>query len=116
RLGIVGVKPSRQRPFAALEVDPVVLSRLRGEPPELGVAPIVRHADRALEAIELAPNVLASAIESLAHAARPARIAVRGRAGTGRRTLLAAFAHHAGRSLGVIDATALPRDADRFAE
>jgi hypothetical protein len=116
RLGIVGVRPSRQRPFAALEVDPVVLSRLRGEPPELGVAPIIRHADRALEAIELAPNVLASAIESLAHAARPARIAVRGRAGTGRRTLLAAFAHHAGRSLGVIDATVLPRDAERFVD
>jgi len=116
RLGIVGVKPSRQRPFAALAVDPVVLSRLRGEPPELGAAPILRHADRALEAIELAPNVLAPAIESLAHAARPARIAVRGRAGTGRRTLLAAFAHHAGRSLGVIDATVLPRDAERFVD
>ncbi|HSK04352.1 MAG TPA: hypothetical protein VK932_24025, partial [Kofleriaceae bacterium] len=32
RLGIVAVKRSRPRPFAALEVDPVVLSRLRGEP------------------------------------------------------------------------------------
>jgi AAA+ superfamily predicted ATPase len=114
RLGIVGVKPPRPRPFAALEVDPVVLSRLRGEPPELGVAPIVRHADRALDAIELAPGVLAAASEALARAARPARIAVRGRAGTGRRTLLAAFAHQAGRALGVIDATVLPRDAERF--
>jgi hypothetical protein len=116
RLGLVHVKPSRPRPFAALEVDPVVLSRLRGEPPELGVAPIVRLADRALEAIELAPSVLAPAIEALAHAARPARIAVCGRAGTGRRTLLAAFAHQAGRSLGVIDATVLPRDVERFGD
>jgi hypothetical protein len=115
RLGIVGVKPSRPRPFAALEVDPVVLSRLRGEPPELGAAPAVRHADRALAALELAPGVLASAIDALARAARPARIAVRGRAGSGRRTLLAAFAQRAGRALGVIDATGLPRDAERFA-
>jgi len=116
RLGIVGMKKSRPPPFAALEVDPVVLSRLRGEPPELGAAPIVRHADRALDALELAPGVLAPAIEALARAARPARIAVRGRAGAGRRTLLAAFAHQAGRSLGVIDATVLPRDAERFVD
>jgi hypothetical protein len=112
RLGIVDVNASRPRPFAALEVEPVVLDRLRCERPDLGAVPV--HADRALDAIELASGVLLSAIEALAHAARPARIAVRGRAGTGRRTLLAAFAHRAGRSLGVIDATVLPADADRF--
>jgi hypothetical protein len=116
RLGVVGVSPSRLRPFAALEVDPVVLARLRGEPPELGAAPVVRPADCALAALELAPGVLAPAIDALARAARPARIAVRGRAGSGRRTLLAAFAQRAGRALGVIDATALPRDAVRFVE
>nr|MBA3395781.1 ATP-binding protein [Deltaproteobacteria bacterium] len=44
----------------------------------------------------------------------PARIAIRGRAGSGRRTLLAAFARIAGRALGVIDTAQLPRDADRF--
>ncbi|HSK00905.1 MAG TPA: ATP-binding protein, partial [Kofleriaceae bacterium] len=33
----------------------------------------------------------------------------------GRRTLLAAFADRAGRALGAIDATLLPRDAERFA-
>src|SRR5690242_21373979 len=33
-----------------------------------------------------------------------------------RRTLLAAFAHRAGRALGVIDATALPREAERFVD
>jgi hypothetical protein len=114
RLGIVDVKQARPRPFAALEVDPVVLSRLRGELPDLGTAPIVRHADAELDALELAPGVLGSSIVALAHARRPARIAIRGRAGTGRRTLLAAFAHRAGRSLGEIDATLLPRDAERF--
>jgi hypothetical protein len=60
--------------------------------------------------------VLASAIDALARAARPARIAVRGRAGIGRRALLAAFTHQAGRSLGVIDVTLLPRDAERFVD
>lgn len=40
RLGIVEAKMSRPRPFAALQVDPVVLARLRGEPPELGMAPV----------------------------------------------------------------------------
>ena len=116
RLGIVHVKQTRTRPFAPLEVDPVVLSRLRGEPPELGVVPIVRHADRALAALELGPGVLTSAIEALARASRPGRIVVRGRAGTGRRTLLAALAHHANRALGVIDTTQLPRDAERFVD
>jgi len=116
RLGIVHVKQTRTRPFAPLEVDPVVLSRLRGEPPELGVVPIVRYADRALAALELGPGVLTSAIEALARASRPGRIVVRGRAGTGRRTLLASLAHHANRALGVIDATQLPRDAERFVD
>jgi hypothetical protein len=115
-LGIVDVKPVRPRPFATLEVEPVVLSRLRGESSELGAALVVRHADRELDAMELAPGVLLSATEALARVARPARIAIRGRAGSGRRTLLAALAQRAGRSLGVIDAAVLPRDAERFAE
>jgi hypothetical protein len=114
RLGIIHVEPSQTGPFAALEVDEVVLSRLRGEPLELGMMPVVRAADRELAELALAPGVLMSAVDALTQAPRPARIAVRGRAGTGRRTLLAAFAHKAGRALGVIDATRLPRDAERF--
>ncbi|HWO26516.1 MAG TPA: ATP-binding protein [Kofleriaceae bacterium] len=116
RLGMVDVKKLRPRPFAALEVDPVVLSRLRGEPPELGVASTVRHATRELASIDLAPGVLASAISTLARAPRPARIAIRGHAGVGRRTLFATFAHRAGRSLCIIDAARLPRDAEQFIE
>ncbi len=118
RLGLVEIRSSRPRPFAGLELDPVVLARLRGEVPELGVAPVVRATERALDAIELGAGVLDAAIAAIAAIGRapgPARIAVRGRAGTGRRTLLAAFARAAGRALGVIDATLLPRDADRFA-
>jgi hypothetical protein len=115
RLGIVDIEPERPRPFAALAVEPVVLARLRGEPPELGAALAMRHADRALAALDLAPGVFASALDALARAARPLRLAIRGRAGAGRRALLAAFAERAGRALGVIDATLLPRDAELFA-
>ena len=114
RLGIVRVGPSRPPPFARLEVHPEILSRLRGDPLLLGTMPVVREASRALAELALAPGVLVSTIADLAQASRPARIALRGRAGTGRRSLLASLAHRAGRKLGVIDASALPRDAERF--
>ena len=113
-LGIIEMRSSRPRPFTGLEVDAVILARLRGEPPELGATPTLRTADRDLAALELAPGVATAAVDALARAGRPARIAVRGRAGTGRRTLLAAIARGANRALGVIDTAQLPRDADRF--
>src|SRR5204863_1496725 len=91
RFALVDIKPPRPRPFAALEVDPVILSRLRGEPPELGAACAPRPADRDLDALEASPGAIAAAIDAVARAARPARIAVRGRTGAGRRTLLAAL-------------------------
>jgi len=115
RFGIVGVQLARPRPFAALEVDPCVLSRLRGEQPDLGTALVERTADRALDEMALAPGVVMSAAAALSRAASPARVVVRGRAGTGRRTLLAACAAKANRALGLIDAAVLPRDAQRFA-
>ena len=114
RLGLVALRGARGRPFAGLEVDPVILARLRGEPPELGVGLTIREADRTLDDLELAPGVLDASIAAINRAAAPARIVVRGRAGVGRRALLAAFAARAQRGLGVIDATMLPRDADRF--
>ncbi len=113
-LGIVEMRSSRPRPFTGLEIDAVILARLRGEPPELGATPTLRTADRDLASLELAPGVVVAAVDALARAGRPARIAVRGRAGTGRRTLLAAIAREANRALGVIDTAQLPRDADRF--
>ncbi|MBA3397181.1 MAG: hypothetical protein H0T89_31420, partial [Deltaproteobacteria bacterium] len=62
RLGIVEARARRPGPFAALEIDGVILARLRGEPPELGTAPIVRDADRELGELELAPGVCERAI------------------------------------------------------
>jgi energy-coupling factor transporter ATP-binding protein EcfA2 len=46
----------------------------------------------------------------------PARVVVRGRTGSGRRTLLAALAGAAGRALGVIDLGGAPRDSARLFE
>ena len=112
RLGVLRV--TRSGPFAPLEVDSVVLARLRGELPELGKTPTVRVADRGLDELDVPRCVLVAAIEDISRAKQPARIAVRGRAGTGRRTLLAALARSAGRALGLIDATQLAQDATRF--
>src|SRR5207245_1920411 len=100
RYGVIAIETSRARPFAALAVDPVVLARLRGEQAELGDAIVVRAADRELEALELADGVIDRALVALAPAgASPLRLVVRGRPGTGRRTLLAALAREANREL-----------------
>jgi ATPase family associated with various cellular activities (AAA) len=113
RKGIVTVEASRRRPFAALEIHPVIVSRLRGEAPELGYGRLRGpHCD--LDSIDLAPSVLADAITTVARAVAPARIVVRGRPGSGRRELLAIFASHAHRKICVIDAAVLPHDRDRF--
>jgi hypothetical protein len=109
RLGILAADASRARPFAALEIDPIILARLRREAPELGPALAARGSDRALEELALGAGVIDDALAALARAPSPARLAVRGRPGSGRRTLLAALAAEAGRALGLLDAALLPR-------
>jgi ATPase family associated with various cellular activities (AAA) len=117
-LGIVHVSARRARPFAELTVDPAVLAQLRAVEPDLGPAVAVRRAERALEALDIPHAVLAAALAALARTPSggpgAARIAVRGRVGSGRRTLSCALAARAGRDLAEIDALALPRTADRF--
>ncbi len=114
RLGIVQVSAKRARPFGELFVDPVVLDLLRGLSPDLGDATTIRIADRALGELDLARPVLEAACSGLAASAPNARIVIRGRTGSGRKTLLASLAASAGRDLAVIDAVALPRTADAF--
>jgi AAA+ superfamily predicted ATPase len=115
RFGLVRYATARPRPFAELACDPVVLDLLRGKPPELGDAIAVRSGDRTLAAIDLPRAIIEAAIAALARpTAAPARVVVRGRAGSGRKTLLAALAAEAGRDLAVIDASALPRSIDGF--
>ncbi len=115
RSGVLEVGPGA-RPFARLAVDPVVIARLRAEPADLGAAVSVRNAGPALEAIDMQPEVLATALASLARSTdHPARVVLRGRPGVGRRTLLAALAAEAQRPLAIVDPMLLPRAPETFA-
>jgi hypothetical protein len=109
RLGVITVETTRSRPFGALSVDPIVLARLRRERPDLGPGVVARGSDRALEEIVVGPGVLDDALAALARASGPARISIRGRAGSGRRTLMSSIAAEAGRALGIVDVAVLPR-------
>jgi hypothetical protein len=114
RLGVVQAS-GRRRPFAELAIDPVVLDRLRAEPPALGAATTIRTADCELGELDLPEGVLDRACEALAlPRTSPVRIAVRGVAGCGRRALVAALADEAGFDLAIIAASSLPRAADAF--
>jgi hypothetical protein len=114
RYGLVQVGEG-ERPFAALAVDPLVVRYvanfdLDGEPdPQLTVRP----ADRELDELHLPRPLIVKALRYLAsdHDSGPARLVLRGRTGCGRHTLLAGLAARAGRSLGVVDLTAMPRNA-----
>ena len=117
RYGLVQVGGG-ERPFAAITVDPLVVRYvanfgLDGEPdPHL----TVRIADRQLDELHMPRQVIGKALRYLAaeRKGEPARIVVRGRTGCGRHALLAALAARAGRALGIIDITTMPRDAGRL--
>jgi hypothetical protein len=122
RLGLVRMGARRARPFAELTIEAVVLDQLRAVEPNLGPATTVRTADRDLEDLDLPHGVLESAVAALARPSpradghgSAARLAVRGRVGSGRRTLACALAARAGRDLAVIDAHGLPRADQLFA-
>ncbi|HEV7553838.1 MAG TPA: ATP-binding protein, partial [Kofleriaceae bacterium] len=113
RLGIVQIANRRARPFAELSLDPVILDRLRAIPPDLGAATSVRRSTAELASLDIPRDVLDRTATALS---RPgaSRIVVRGRIGSGRRTLLATLAAEAGRDVAVIDATTLASQADAF--
>ncbi|HEY4238885.1 MAG TPA: ATP-binding protein [Kofleriaceae bacterium] len=106
------------RPFAALTVDPLVVRfianmDLEGEPdPYLKV----RTADTELDDLQIPRPLIAKALRYLSTArSEAARVVVRGRAGGGRHTLLAAIAGRASRALGLIDVAMMPRTAGPLA-
>jgi hypothetical protein len=117
RFGLIQVGTG-ERPFAALSVDPLVVRYvanfdLAGEPdPYLAM----RTADRSLGELHIPRQAIDKALRYLAAArpGEPARIVVRGRTGCGRHTLLAALAARAGRALGVLDPTRMPRDPSQL--
>lgn len=119
RYGIIQVADDRPRPHAALTVDPVIVAWLRAEPVNFGPGAVttVRAADRALHELLVPDELLLGAMRYLSQPPddeHQARIVVRGPAGSGRRTLLAALAQRAGRDLGLIDLKRLPRSSDAF--
>ena len=115
RLGLVQLAPHRRRPFGELSIDPAIVDRLRGRPAQLGTATTRRAADRALGELDIPRGALNEALAALARPSHePVRIAIHGRAGSGRTTFLAAACAASGRELAVIDALALPRAADAF--
>jgi predicted kinase len=91
------------RPYAALTVHPVIARALAGDVHARG-GHRRRRADRRLDEL-LAPRAqLIAAIDQLRRAsATPARLVVRGRPGSGRRTVAATLAAQAGRDLGLVD-------------
>jgi len=112
RFGLV--KVVGDRPFAALIADPLVARYVANQSPdgEPDQYLVVRKVDRDLDELQVPRAVVAKALRYLSSTrdTDPVRIVVRGRTGCGRHTLLTSLAARAGRSLGVIDATLIPRD------
>jgi AAA+ superfamily predicted ATPase len=117
REGLVHASSASARPFAGYTVDPIVIHRLRGElldeDPE-GLLP-VGGASKPLSELRVAPDVRAQlAAWSARPADRPTRLVIRGRSGSGRRTLIAALAAAANRRLALVRVDQL-LDRDRSA-
>ncbi|HWN67049.1 MAG TPA: ATP-binding protein, partial [Haliangium sp.] len=101
---------------ARLSVDPAVVARVRGTPIP-GFA--LREAERPLEALWVPDAVkreLALALATPPRDGTPARVILRGRRGSGRRTLAASLAARIGRPIADIDCTYLPRPGWALAE
>jgi hypothetical protein len=108
------------RPFAQLNVDPLVVRYIANQSPE-GEPDLhlkVRNVDRDLEELQLPRSLITKAMRFLAspRADEPVRIVVRGRTGSGRHTLLTSLASRAGRSLGIVDLSTVPREPGRLAQ
>jgi hypothetical protein len=106
------------RPFAAISVDPLIVRFLanqsaEGEPDQFLK---VRRANRRLDELQLPRPLVIKAVRYLAQRRDDGavRVVIRGRTGSGRHSLLAALAARAGRDLGVIDLSVVPREPGRI--
>ncbi len=94
---------------SGLEVDDVLIARLRGQV----ALRTIRRADRDLAELVLDRDALRGFMLELAEARQvtaPLRAVVRGRRGSGRHTVIAALAAKVGRTIACIDASEVPRD------
>jgi hypothetical protein len=116
RTGVILREADRGLGVARLTVDPAVVARVRGTAVP-GFA--LRHADRALEALWAPDDVKRALVLALAEPPRDGtamRVLLRGRRGSGRRTLAAALAARIGRPIADIDCAYLPRPGTAMAE
>ena len=108
-LVIVGSRADR----TDLIVDSVVLDRLRGieRAVEISEATTRRPAAPMLEDVVAPFDVKRALLLGLANRdpARPARVVVRGRRGSGRHTIIGALAQRVGRDVAEVDVSRLPR-------
>ncbi|NVB82921.1 MAG: AAA family ATPase [Kofleriaceae bacterium] len=107
RHGVLHVSGDPGQPlFQAVSVDAIVLARVRGE---LRTAV---EATRGIDELAIAPDALRALAVALSRprpASDPLRLVIRGRRGTGRRSVIAALAARVGRTVKVIDCTRMPR-------
>ncbi len=103
----------RPRPFQSLAAHPVVVKLLAGAEIDaslevgLDCVPATVSLDKFIAPAAVIDRAL---VEIAAAPTNAARVVVRGRTGSGRRTLLAALAQLAGRTLATIDAASLVRE------
>jgi len=113
RRGLIRTGDNRARPFQSLVIDPVVAKLLGGSSVDADGEPGMTTvpATVTLEGF-LTPRAVIDRVLNELAAAPPglARIAVRGRTGSGRRTFLAALAALGHRPLAMIDAAMLIRE------
>jgi len=130
KYGLVRVAAG-DRPFAGLNVDPLVVRYIANQPVEGEPDQYLtlRNVDRDLEELQLPHALVIKALRFLStpraklagevgdHEDRgePVRIVVRGRTGSGRHTFLTSLAARAGRGVGVIDLSTVPRESGRLA-
>jgi hypothetical protein len=113
RHGLIRLGAGVMRPFLTLQVDSLVIKRLRGDPLGAGADPqlTIVETSRPLDQLELPPGVPVALQAALVESPeRPLRLVVRGRVGCGRRTLLAALAETANRRLAIFDIVPMLRD------
>jgi SpoVK/Ycf46/Vps4 family AAA+-type ATPase len=128
---------SGERPFAGLTIDPLVVRLIARQPLDGEADPhlAVRRVDRNLEELQMPRDQLVKALRFLARptaqlaaTADPSiryadpnssvdhvRVVVRGRTGSGRHTLITSLAARAGRNVGVIDISTIPREPSLLA-
>jgi AAA+ superfamily predicted ATPase len=113
--------PAAENLFVPISIDPVLVRRLRGDR-FAGAGPTditnIRHADCSLEQLIIPDELkrdIATALLAPPRDGRPFRVLVRGRRGSGRRTLAAALAQRVAKPLAVIDCERLPRSGPAFA-